>query len=798
MHAREFSLIASLVLTALPLAAGATRSIPQPLATHPGNVFLAGDAVSVRAPANGPADWRLLDADHHQVATGHVAAATVDLGRLPVGWYELVRGEDEPASSNRVSLAVFARLQAPTPRSSPIALDAAMAWFFPPDQMPAAANLCGLAGINWVRDRLRWDEMETGRGRFAGATRYDASARAQTAAGLRSLQVIHLSPTWANPDAKRFPLNLRDAYRFYREMARRWRGQVEAFEPWNEADIDVFGGHTGAEIATLQKAAWFGLKAGNPDMIVCQNVFAVNQRAILDDFAANQPGAFFDTFNLHHYVPFDAYPKVYADFRAVSAGKPLWVTECSVPVKWSGDEHLKEPGPDDLRLQAERVAKVFACSLHEGATATFYFLLPHYAEGPTQFGILRADLTPRPAFVALAAVGRLLADAKPLGRARSEDAAVRAYLFAARPDGRRREVMVAWSTSHDSQLTLPAQPEAVFDHLGRPQPSPGHMILLHSAPVFALLAPGTGGHIELTRPPTARPRSNAKPCPVVFQALLPADRVLLSQSAFRLATGGPETIRFRAYNFGHHALRGRLRATAPAGWRVKLPATLNLPADAEVEFTATLDGMRATDAPATIVLKLEGDFGSAGTAVLSLRLKPPPSQTAKAVAIAIPAAANAGRWHAATSGGGRTTIEQGTSGVTITAQPATPDRWIYPRLDLQGDERFSDRIRSVAVKLTLIEGDGQFRAVFDETGGSSYIVDLNPQPRLGETVECVARIDEATFGATWSEPDPDARLDLPQVKSLRIGCNTQSNQVRFAIRDLRWLAASPTGASGSL
>jgi hypothetical protein len=74
-------------------------------------------------------------------------------------------------------------------------------------------------------------------------------------------------------------------------------------------------------------------------------------------------------------------------------------------------------------------------------------------------------------------------------------------------------------------------------------------------------------------------------------------------------------------------------------------------------------------------------------------------------------------------------------------------------------------------------------------------VDLNPQPRLGETVECSARIDEATFGATWSEPDPEARLDLPQVKSFRLGCNTQSDQVRFALRDLRWLA-SPNGAPG--
>ena len=38
--------------------------------------------------------------------------------------------------------------------------------------------------------------------------------------------------------------------------------------------IDVFGGHTGCEIASLQKASYLGLKAGNPNVIVCEAVFA--------------------------------------------------------------------------------------------------------------------------------------------------------------------------------------------------------------------------------------------------------------------------------------------------------------------------------------------------------------------------------------------------------------------------------------------------------------------------------------------------------------------------------------------
>ena len=179
-------------------------------------------------------------------------------------------------------------------------------------------------------------------------------------------------------------------------MARRWTGQAVAFEPWNEADITMFGGHTGSEMASLQKAAYFGLKAGNSNVIACQNVFAIHRSSTLADFNDNEAWPYFDTFNLHHYESLQNYPKLYTEFRAVSGGRPMWTTECSVHVRWSGDEKLKELSEEDLRLQSERVTKTYALALHQGSKAVFYFMLPHYSEGKVQFGVLRPDLTPRP------------------------------------------------------------------------------------------------------------------------------------------------------------------------------------------------------------------------------------------------------------------------------------------------------------------------------------------------------------------------------------------------------------------
>ena len=271
--------------------------------------------------------------------------------------------------------------------------------------------------------------------RFTKTCPADTSVAEQVAAGLQVLQMNCSVPPWLG-SSSRFPVDLREAYRFHRAIARRWQGQVGAVEPWNEADALNLGNHTGSEMATMQKASYLGLKAGNPRVIVCQNAFTSDRRpGTLQDFHANRAWPYFETFNHHDYEPFEHYAPHYVAFRAITAGRPMWLTECGLPVPWSGDKNLQEPTAANLRVQAERVVKIYALSIHEGSAATFYFVLPHYVEGQLQFGLLHKDLTPRPGYLALAAVGRLLADAHPLGTLRSGDPKLHTFAFRAKPDG---------------------------------------------------------------------------------------------------------------------------------------------------------------------------------------------------------------------------------------------------------------------------------------------------------------------------------------------------------------------------
>jgi hypothetical protein len=514
-------------------------------AEHAGNVFVAGDEVSVAIPTKW-AGWRAIDVEGKEVGHGAGSAEKAELGKLPVGYFEVLE-KDGPG---KIMAGVVAKNE-PT-EDTPIALDASMSWFYPdnPQQIRDACTLCRLAGVKWVRDRLSWPEMEPERGKFAGETRYERTMRLEHEMGLKILQVNHISPPWAEKNATHFPDDLRDVYNFYHGLAKRWNRLADAIEPWNEPDIEMFGGHTGCEIASFQKAAYLGLKAGDPKVPVCEAVFAIDRAETLDEFGANEVYPYFDLYDLHHYVGLDAYPRAYGRHREVSGGRPMWTTEFNLMVNWA-DAKTQEPSEEDLRVQGYRVSKVFATALNEGADKLFYFILGHYVERTLQYGLVHADLTPRPAYVAFAAVGRLLNDAKPLGRVNLGDDKLKGYVFATQVDGTKRETLVAWSETKPTNIEIrPA--EKAYDYLGRELPSAKKTLLTRS-PVFFLLPSGGSRELKIDPPPVKAKWLAGKPGSVVLQLLGHTD---FKQSAFVL--GDKKQLQLVAYNFGEQAARGTL------------------------------------------------------------------------------------------------------------------------------------------------------------------------------------------------------------------------------------------------
>src|SRR5260370_373822 len=115
---------------------------------------------------------------------------------------------------------------------------------------------------------------------------------------------------------------------------------------------------------------------------------------------------------------------------------------------------------------------------------------------------------------------------------------------------------------------------------------------------------------------------------------------------------------------------------------------------------------------------------------------------------------------------------------------------MYPGLVLENQERSPSNCIALLGTLTSIEGQANFRAIFETKNHSAYFTDFYPQPKLGETVEAIALLSNATFGEGWSKPDAKGKLEPEDIRSLRIGCNPEGEKVAFALKNVRWIKGS--------
>ncbi|MBN2449933.1 MAG: hypothetical protein JXR77_06070, partial [Lentisphaeria bacterium] len=407
------------------------RMLPAADAGAFAHVFAASLPLSVRVPeaaVGKAATYRVADRTGQIVTAGPLPrdAAELALASLPIGWYRTTFHGEAGEELAWTPIAVLAPRRVPARPDSPVCTDSATAWFARgnPEKQNRFAVLAALAGVNWIRDRLTWNDLQPARERIAEATDYDTSAEAHARHGLAGLQVMHSTAHWAldrpldGEEAwKRFPRDLRDIHRFCQAMAARFRGRVQAWEPWNEANIDGFGGHTADEMCALQKAAYLGLKAGNPEIVAGWNVYAGSPNALHAELIlGNVTWPYYDTFNIHSYSPPEAYPHEFRHSREVACGRPIWISECGIRLRFVTPRPWGDLTPEDDWRQACFLPKSYATSLFAGVDRHFFFILGNYCEGDIQFGLLRHDQTPRPAYCALAAVGRFLDGARCLGR----------------------------------------------------------------------------------------------------------------------------------------------------------------------------------------------------------------------------------------------------------------------------------------------------------------------------------------------------------------------------------------------
>ena len=330
-------------------------------------------------------------------------------------------------------------------------------WHYDP---VARSNVIGdvtQSGFNWVTQQLDWGEIEVEPGNY-DFSQLDSIINETSAAGLRIMLSFFHAPAFYRSDTSGLmPADPSTFGAFMQAVAGRYAGQVQAYELWNEENLDREAGTGNVDPSTylpLLEAGYTGVKSADPNALVLlgapsptssnvpgvsiddvsylQQLYAINggEAAGFFDIVSAHPSGFSNPPDCTPATPqcslsgawntddsFFAFTRV-SEYRDVmvqngDAGKQIWFTEfgyCSNPAPPPGYEYCKYITEDQQAIFLEQAYTMARQTPYVGAMFTwnlnFQLSVPDFDE-KWGFGIVRDDYSARPAY------GRLLGMPKP-------------------------------------------------------------------------------------------------------------------------------------------------------------------------------------------------------------------------------------------------------------------------------------------------------------------------------------------------------------------------------------------------
>lgn len=327
------------------------------------------------------------------------------------------------------------------------------------ERMERAAALAQAAGCKWSREEFLWRRIEPRRGEFDWSF-YDSVVETALRHGISIYGLIDYWSQWAEAYT---PAGIADYARYCAALVARYKDRIKHWEIWNEPNIFFWQGPREMYVDLL-KAAYAAIKAVDPEAQVLGCSTAGIDTGFIRMVAAK--GGDYDILTIHPYrahLDERDFIRELQETAALTAElygapKPVWITEMG----WS----TQVEGGVSERQQAGLVARCYLAAMAAGAfqNISWYDFRedgadPFYNEH--HFGVLRYDLTPKPAYRAFATVARTLAGRTTPERLEAEEG-ILAYRFTG-PD--RPPVVALWSPENARTLALRATGEVAMSDL---------------------------------------------------------------------------------------------------------------------------------------------------------------------------------------------------------------------------------------------------------------------------------------------------------------------------------------------
>jgi hypothetical protein len=285
------------------------------------------------------------------------------------------------------------------------------------------------AGIQWIRTEASWEQIEPRRGEYNDLqlARIDMVLNQANKLGLRAYLYLIGSARWASsqPDHKDFwsfaPKNLDDWTRHVEMLVRRYHERVGYWEIWNEIDLPRFWKSGLANYVECLEAAHRTIKAtDNSQRVVLAGLATNGVNAIVVDGEVRSEdrilqrlydlgaGPFFDIFAIHSYCHPRAGRKEFAVKKVKTArqvmeangdsAKPIWVNEIGL----STFRNPRLPTVTEKEQTEELTTQYAALLALPYVDKVFWYNFRCKGTDPEDrehnFGIVKYDMTPRPAY----------------------------------------------------------------------------------------------------------------------------------------------------------------------------------------------------------------------------------------------------------------------------------------------------------------------------------------------------------------------------------------------------------------
>jgi len=487
---------------------------------------------------------------------------TFNSAPLPSGYYQLnaelqpVTGTSLPLTTTLVVLPASAGLAANTEGDVRIGVDAVLSWSGGTDeQVQRSLRTLKALGVGAVRDRLRWRDLQPSPKRWRPQRELDV-ARMTHKAGLQLLWTFHDAPDWSRgqldgPEDMVPATDLDAIEAFGRQLGETLGEFGQAIEFWNEPNSVFFQGDA-LLFANGYKAFSRGLLSARPEMLALYGAPIEPVGGPFMQLAArNGLGRWAPLANHHYYGPPEgllAFRKgqgIEPPFLAVHGQGRAWLTETGASVSRAGDGSLQA----SERQQADYLARQYAEALSAGYERVYWLSWHELPEASTSnWGLLRADGSPRPAMATLGLVAHTLKDAQPAGVLRTQRATV--HLFQARNGSLNA---VAWGRLSELPATWLATAAQTLDVFGQRLASPsaapdGAPVFIRglAKPPLALTQPAPAARRDAPAPASQLPRLLA----TVQQGGRTVQQTRANASTLPIVAGQPFVLRLHPLGSG--------------------------------------------------------------------------------------------------------------------------------------------------------------------------------------------------------------------------------------------------------